>query len=283
MFEKEKKRRKVSGCFRNSLPSLFIIVVVIIIAITTMVSHCDLSILSKYKKVLDELQIKVTEQEMAPNAIKADDYDALKADINAFIENNNDDVIFDENNALIYDNILPENITYKDNTLTLNKRTLACFINSAIMAGWGEGFYDKENNIQLLKILEISTLKTTDGTTTITAVGKIDVNSVKKYTDSSSVAEIVDSINGEIYLTYTATFNTEVLSSEMRVNKLSDESNDRLLSLVVVGLEGDPDKVILNQKLNSIMESVLSELQKFCDFWGLDYSFEDEYLVLSTR
>ena len=283
MFEKEKKKRNVSGCLRNSLPSLFIIIVVIIIATITMVSHCDLSILNKYKKVLDELQIKVTEQEMAPNAIRTDDYELLKTDMNAFIENNNDNAIFDENNGLIYDNILPEKITFKDSTLTLNKKTLACFINSAMMAGWVEGFYDKEKNIQLLKILEVSTLKTTDGTTTITAVGKIDISSVKKYTDNSSVAEIVDAVNGEIYLTYTATFNSEVISSAMRVNKLSDDSNDRLLSLVIVGLEGDPDKVILNQKLNSIMESVLSELQKLCDFWNLDYSFEDEYLILSTK
>jgi len=283
MFEKEKKNNKALGCFKNSLLPLFIIVVVIIIAVVTMFSNCDMSILTKYKKVLDELGVKVTEQEMAPNAIKDEDYETLKTDLSLFIQNNNDDEFFDENNSFIYENIVPENITYIDNSFSLNKTTLACFLNSAIKAGAVDGFYDKESGAQIFKILEITTLKTTDGITTITAVAKIDLGVLKNQEEVNSASEIVDAVNSEIYLTYTANFDENVLSSSMRVNKLSDDSNDRLLSLFLVGTEVDSDKVILNQKLNSIMESLLNSLQELCDFWNLNYLFEDEYLILSTK
>ncbi|MBR1925617.1 MAG: hypothetical protein IJ837_02050 [Clostridia bacterium] len=282
MFEKEKKK-KARGCFKNSLLPLFVIVVVIILACITMFSHCDMSVLTQYKKVLNELQTKVTEQEMAPNAIKEKDYETLESDLSSFIQNNNDDEFFYEDHGFIYENITPENITFINSSLSLNKKTLACFLNCAIISDGVEGFYDEESGEQLFEILEITNLRTTDGITLITGVAKINLGIFKNQEEASSATEVVDAVNSEIYLTYTATFGTEVLSSEMRVNKLSDDSNDRLLSLFLVGTKVDNDKVILNQKLNSIMESLLNSLQELCDFWDLNYLFEDEYLILSTK
>lgn len=83
----------------------------------------------------------------------------------------------------------------------------------------------------------------------------------------------------DIYVVYTADFNyTEntILSSTMWINQLSEESNELLLELLF-------DKSEQAQSLNSIMEWILDEFNRFLTQWDITASFNNENLTLTKN
>lgn len=274
------KYRNKKGCWSRTWPSLFTILIVLLVGIILFLEQFLMGLegIKKYTNLLDELSIVPIESEIAPNKISQEDKTNFEFLINNLVTNDEANPIFDESGGFIYQNILPENIEVATGaTLNLDKTSLACFINSCLLAGWTSD----TDEIKLLTLLQLTHFSTTEQTTSITAVCKLKFSTLLEYAteEQQQTLSDLDVLLSDIYVVYTADFNyTEntILSSTMWINQLSEESNELLLELLF-------DKPEQAQSLNSIMEWILDEFNRFLTQWDITASFNNENLTLTKN
>ncbi len=242
----------------------------------------NLSSLDPYKNLLKDLGTDVTDKDMSSNPVTIQDRLDMIDAVNAFAECKELDEygepksLFDIGGNFIYERVKKDNINIKASKLELNKRTLAAFVNSAIGAGWIEGFFDNENSKRLLSVLEIKQLTTNENVTKLSVVMKINA----AFFDGTSVEQEKSKFSeNNMYVVYDAEFSGfEVKSATMALNKLSAESN-QLFWETLFNVKGDEIK----PHVNSVLEAVLKQLDKIRTEWDLNYYFANEKLVISAE
>jgi len=286
---KKVKYKNKKGCWNKIWPSVFTIVIVLIVGVLFFLDQflSGVDNVQKYVNLLDELDNPPTDEQMAPNMVSTTDQANFQDLINNAVTNNEGNPLFDENGNFIYENILPENVTIPTGTtISLDKTSLACLLNSSLGAGWVSDLYDDGEN--LLSILQITTLATVDETTTITAVGKLKLGSILDGAteEEKQALKILDAMPDDLYFVYTASFNyseeTLNISSSMWVNQLTAESNELFLELFF-GNWVDQGNLTLAENLNSITEWSLSQFNDMLSLWGGTASFSGENIILTKN
>lgn len=281
-MQNKKGKKKLKGCFQRSLIPSFLIIFCIIVAIITCFPLCkNMGKLTDYVVLVKELSQSVSEDEVAPDKVGPTDDQNMMSAVLSFAQNKNGDAIFDEKGNFIEENTKPENLEYLTDGFSLNKRTLASFVNSLIGAGWIDGFYNKQDSSKFISVLEVFSLNTEEDETTIKFVCKVNLEffiDVDKI--DATMKELLDELGRAMYLTYESKFNSEgVLSSKLWVNKISEKSNDLFIRIITNDISGEK----VDENLNSIMATLLDQLKIIKTSWGIDYQFVGEELVFSLN
>lgn len=276
MFEK-KKRNKIKGCFKRSLIPSFLMIFCLLVSVITCFSVCkNTSGLSDYATLLKELSQKIDVSDVSENPLKAHDSEVMRQKVCNFVENKDGNALFDIAGGIIYENIKKENINFLEQSLSLDKRDLGAFLNSMIKAGWLNGYFENKKVKNFLKVIEIKSL-TTEDVYQIEAVLEVDLNLIiDEKPESKSAQEAIDVIDGKFFVTYFCEFTKEeVKKTSMKFNTISAKSDKLLLQLLLGTIKEEE----INSNLNSIMETLLRELEKINIEWGLNTSFENNCLV----
>ena len=280
MFErKEKKKMNLKGCFKRSIIPTFLVAFVLIVTLVIMLPMCNnMRVLNDYANLLKELSVAVDDSQMSDNPVNAVDDQNMKDEIISFVKNKEDKSLFDEYGNFIYENLKLDNIEFLKTSFSLDKRTLASFINSLIGAGWIDGFYDTKNSKKFVTVLEVKTLQTENEETMLTAVCKVDLRFFIGDTEDTTLKKLLDDIDNTLYLTYSANFkNQDIISSTLWVNKLSEKCNNLLINILTSDNTGSKRQ----QNLNSIMTALLNQLNKMENEWGITYQFVEDKIIFS--
>lgn len=283
------KYKNKKGCWHRIWPSLFTILIVLVTGILFFLDHflSGSEEFQKYVDLLNELENTPTDAQMAPDKITSADRDDFENLINGLVSNNNSLPLFDENGNFIYSNLTPEDLTIASGSeMTLDKTSLACLIESSLGGGWVSDCYEDGEN--LLILLQITTLETTDGRTTVTAVGKLKLKSLLD--DASAEApqglDVLGALPDALYFVYTASFsygaeNTDITSS-MWINQLTASSNDLLTELIFEEWLDSTDTT-LEENLNSVMEWTLAEFDNMLTMWDCSAEFTGTNIVITKN
>ena len=279
--EKGKKSGKFVGCLKRMIVPVCLIGFCVVFALLTLFPILPkLGQLTPYKTLLQELSVEVKASDMSQNPLQPQDRWNMEDLVNDFVEckeleKGQPKSLFDIGGNFIYDHIKKDNINIKAEKLELDKRALGAFVNSAIGAGWIEGFFDQENSKELVSVLEIPELKTQDDRTRMTVIMKADASFFDADVTQKSKTPYSDSY---LYVVYTAEFvGQTVQTATMHFNKISDESNQLLLETL---FEAKGEEI--QPHINSILEAVLKQLDKIRTEWDLNYYFAGEKLVISS-
>lgn len=272
-----RKNGKAIGCLKRMIVPVCLIGFCVLFSLLIFAQILPkLNSLTPYKTLLQELSVEVKTSDMSQNPLQPQDRWNMEALVNAFVEcKDPEKSLFDIGGNFIYDNIKKDNINIKAEKLELDKRALGAFVNSAIGAGWIEGFFDQENARNLVSVVEIPELKTQDGLTKITVIMKID----ESFFDADVVKQNSNPyIDSSLFVVYSGEFvGQEVQTSTMHFNKISDASNQLLLESL---FEAKGEEI--QPHINSILEAVLQQLDKIHTEWDLNYYFSAEKLVISS-
>ena len=291
MFGKRKEKVKYKnkkGCWHTIWPGLTTIIAVVIAGVLFFLDQflAGADELQKYVNLLSELEETPTDAEMAPNKITSTDRENFETLINSLVTNNDGNPLFDENGNFIYANLQPENLTYTGTALTLDKTNLACLIESSLGAGWVSDLY--EDGESILTLLQVTTLQTSDGRTTITAVGKLKLGSllIDATPEEQKELEVLDALPDDVYFVYTASFDYGAedrnISSSMWINQLTADSNSLLLGLIFDEWLDENDAT-LTSSLNSIIEWALSEFDNMLTMWDCTATFDANNIVITKN
>lgn len=283
------KTKNKKGCWSTLWPGLLTILIALVIGIILFLSHflSGGAGLEKYATLLQELENTPTDIQMAPEKITTADKDDYQSLILDFMASNESEPLFDDLGNFIVENIQPEKITILSGaSLVLDKTSLACFIQSCLGAGWVSETYEEGEN--MLELLQITSLETSDNTTTITAVFKLKLASLfdGATEEEMNTLSVLGSLPENLYFVYTANFDyseeEKNLSSTMWVNQLTSESNDLLLELIFDNLL-EENELPASQNLNFIMEWVLDEFERVLELWDCPASFSGEGLTITKN
>lgn len=247
-----KKKEKVSdpekkkGCLKKLIIGIVMVVglgIITIISIkdTFKVFGVNITMFNEYMSWLNE---DVDESKLVANPIKANDIVTFKQKA-------------EESGLGIYD--ANGNINFNipvidlDSTITLYDYEVGAMINNSAST---------KEETQMFSLLELTIIENTDGTYKLKTVVKFDLKEVKK-----AVGKNAKQIPNYLYITSQGTANTvgsrvQTNSNTICINNLSNDKNDKLVSLLSTIMEENKDEEISNVSdiNNYIVTEVLTTL-----------------------
>ncbi len=287
MFDKKGKvkyKSKRGGCFKKALPRVLLVIFICVFGVIAFIEQMSSGWdeLKKYSQLLDELDKTCTDEMMTSSPISEVDKQNFRELVESFVQTKNGTSLFDENGNFVAKNLSADNVIFKRDSVSLNNKNIACFLQMALSSGWINDLYEDGEN--LLSILEVFTIHTDEEKTSFGVIAKLKVGSLfDENLEESKSAEILKMLPKNLYLTYSASFSfnswQESVYSTLVVNKLSKQSNELLLELLL----GDENKKadVVQENLNSVIKFALEELNNFCNTFGLSVTFSQDEMILS--
>lgn len=294
MFGRKKKQKnpRKKGCWSrwgSLFMSVFLMLVIgAIISITGLINGTQN--VQKYLTLLEEIQKPVSESEMAPNKITAQDKLDFQDLFNDAIQHLDGLPLFDDSGNFISENFSDVDRLQILYDIELGGADIACLLNSLLGSGWIADLY--KSDASLMDVLQVEISTSASGLTTLSAVAKIAIPELfaESSSDISEIKELLSDLPNYVYLSIESTFNFKaderVSSSTLHINRLSEESNELLLELLFEELDdeggeiSEPSKTVA-EKLNEAMTLLLEQLDELDANFGCHVLFEGDYLVLS--
>lgn len=220
------KKRK--GCLKAGYGFL-VVFIAIVIGIILLYTSLDFSSVQDYNTLSKELSVEVNESEIAPNKVEQSDFNVFINKINESITNTKGLSFFDENNKMLLDSFLAEDIVFNQD-ITVFGKDIACLGSLLLEAGLIKEF---ESNFTLdaLSIIEFD-ISCLNQKTDIKAILKIKPQEMFENYESLQNKYNFPNI---FYVISTFKFDNltnEILSANIKINNLSEKSNNLLLTLL---------------------------------------------------
>ncbi len=245
--EKVKDPNKKKGCLRNLIIGIVLLVIfgvatVFAVKDTLKIYGVSLGMFNEYVGWLNE---EVDETKLTTNAIRENDLVTFNQKAN---ESGLD--IYD-NNGKINFNIPALSL---DSTITLYDYEVGAMINSAME--------NSTTDTTVFRLLELTITPLDDDNYQLKTVVKLDITDIKK-----SIGKNANKLPNNIYLTSVGNINAvgsrvQTNNNTVRINQLSDDKNEKILSLIKNVSESNPDEEIsdIADVNNYIVTEVLTSL-----------------------
>lgn len=280
--KKPKKVKEKKKFFEKGwLAPVLVVIIVVIITSFVVVPKCSnwSGEVEKYLKLSEELsaEVDVAKLVQEQNLLNDEDVKNFQQKINDFVENNDKKPLFNSSGAFATENVLAKDLTFKQNSLRLDQKNVACFLSSLLGAGWLGDLFNKNTKANYLKILGMNNFETSSAQkTTFSLVAEFDLAKfLQNEGESSSLDEELKSLPEKIYFTLTATADEQnVYEASLKVNKLSDASNKLFFQIL-------NEKKSATDQAKTVVSNIFNDLKTLCTTYGLEYNFLSQYLFFT--
>ncbi len=285
MTQKKEKKQKEKKKFleRTWLSSLLVVVIVFVVASIIIIPKCtDISkTMSKYVTLSQELakEVDVSHLIDQQDILTNENKQGFETKVKNFVENTGHKQIFDLNGNFVKDNLKPQEVVFKQNSLMFDKNDLGCFLNACLGAGWQEDVFDEETKTTFLNIVGIKTfLVSASGKINLCVVAKLNLLSMLDDESKTDIEKDIKDLPSDVYFVLNTTFDDDhIYEASLQVNELSKQSNQLFLELLFNNLYHEKSDVFANTK--KIVERVLQDLLLLDSTYSLNHSFVGKYLI----